>query len=98
MTSIKETAQQIRKEFKELGYVANKLSVRSGYAGFSAFVNVTIKFPVKCSLKELREKDEIKKIKSIIKKYENIDRCEVTGETLMGGNTYITLSYDGYTV
>lgn len=98
MTSIKETAQQIRKELKELGYGANKLSVRSGYAGFSAFVNVIIKFPVDCSLKELREREDIKKIKSIIKKYESIDRCEVTGETLMGGNTYITLSYDGYTV
>ena len=37
MTSIKETAQQIRKELKELGYGANKLSVRSGYAGFFCF-------------------------------------------------------------
>lgn len=98
MASIKETAQQIRKELKELGYGANKLSVRSGYAGYSAFINVNIKFPVDCSLKELRERDEIKKIKSIIKKYENIDRCKVTGETLMGGNTYITLQYDGYTI
>ena len=98
MISIKETAQQIRKELKELGYNSNKLSVRSGYVGYSAFINVNIKFPVDCSLKELREREDIKKIKSIIKKYESIDRCEVTGETLMGGNTYITLGYNGYTI
>ena len=33
---------------------------------------------------------------NIAKKYNEIDRCEVTGEILAGGNTFINVWYNNY--
>lgn len=91
----KETAEIIRKELKKLGYGSNKLSVRSGYRGYSAFVDVTVKFPIEGIA---RENEELINIKRAIRKFEEIDRCDVSGEILQGGNTYINLLYNGYII
>ena len=39
---------------------------------------------------------EVIKIKNIVQKFRQIDRCDVTGEILEGGNTYVNLYYNSY--
>lgn len=77
-----ELADMIRQSLKKAGYkVPSQISVRKRSA--SAY-DVEIK-----SLDI--DKDEIEKI---VKKFEDIDRDERTGEILSGGNTYVFVSYD----
>lgn len=75
-----EAAKEIRKKLKELKISPKQVSVRSD----SISVNV--------SIKDLSI--NLDKIKSIAKCYEHIDRCEISGETLLGGNLYISVDYD----
>lgn len=81
---VKETAQQIRADLKAAGYKARDISVRCNNIGYSSAVRITIKKA------NIRKSD----IEAIAKKYENIDRCDISGEILLGGNTYIFVDYD----
>lgn len=74
MMNTKEKAKQIRKELKEK-FPFTKFSVRCD-RGTSINVSWT-NFPTKRAVEE------------IVSKYEEIDRCEVTGEILSGGNLFV---------
>lgn len=41
----KEKAQELRNKLKEKGYKRNDISIRSGYCGYSSYIDVTIKNP-----------------------------------------------------
>jgi len=72
----KEIAKAIRKELKEkLGYTSRQISVRS----YGSSVDVVIK-------EESIDKEAVEKIAY---PFEEVDRCEVTGEVLAGGNTFV---------
>jgi hypothetical protein len=74
MMNVKETAKQIRKELKEK-FPFTKFSVRCERSGS---INVSwTDFPTE------------KAVEEIVSKYEQVQRCEVTGEILSGGNLFV---------
>ena len=74
MMNVKETAKQIRKELKEK-FPFTKFSVRCERSGS---INVSwTDFPTE------------KAVEEVVSKYEQIQRCEVTGEILSGGNLFV---------
>jgi Large polyvalent protein associated domain 29 len=74
MMNVKETAKQIRKELKEK-FPFTKFSVRCERSGA---INVSwTDFPTE------------KAVEKIVSKYEQVQRCEVTGEILSGGNLFV---------
>lgn len=74
MMNVKETAKQIRKELKEK-FPFTKFSVRCERSGS---INVSwTDFPTE------------KAVENVVSKYEQVDRCSVTGEVLSGGNLFI---------
>ena len=91
--TIKEKATALRDELKKLGYNNRKISIKSGYCSYSDYIDITIKFEVEGNP---RENEDIVRIKNISKKYDEIDRCEVTGEILAGGNTFINVWYNSH--
>lgn len=81
-----ELSDRIRQELKKAGYkVPSEISVRLlKKDAFSNRYDVTIKtFKV--------DKNDVEKI---VKKYENVDYDERTGEILSGGNNYVFVQYD----
>lgn len=74
MMNAKETAKKIRQELKEK-FPFVKFSVRCGRSG-SITVSWT-DFPTE------------KAVEEVVSKYEQVQRCEVTGEILSGGNLFI---------
>jgi len=84
-TTVTEQAKKIRKTLKEeLGLTSRKVSVKSGYCGYSSKIDVTVKDLLV----------DIKKVEKIANKFYSVDRCERSGEILQGGNTYVTVLYD----
>lgn len=74
----KEVAKDIRKELKK-HFPGTKFSVRSSH------ISITIhwdNFPT------------VKAVEEVVKKYEQVNRCEITGEYLSGGNLFINCSND----
>lgn len=72
--NVKETAKQIRKELKEK-FPFTKFSVRCERSGS---INVSwTDFPTE------------KAVGEVVSKYEQVQRCEVTGEILSGGNLFV---------
>lgn len=81
----KEKAAAIRKELKkQLGVTSRQVSVRSRNSGYDEAIDIKIK-----DLKINKAK-----VKEIVSRYEYIRRCEYSGETLLGGNTYIFVELD----
>jgi len=70
------TATKIKNAIKEAGY--NNRQVTVANRNYIAFV-LTIRS------EEVNPQD----IKEIARRFESISRCDVTGEILSGGNTYI---------
>ena len=81
----KEAAKQIRKELKaQFGYTAKQVSVRSNYGSIDIVIkDKTVSFA---------------KIEKVSEKYKSVSRCEVTGEILSGGNTFVILSIASVTI
>ena len=79
-----DVANEIRKELKKNGYSSREISVRKRHAGYSSAINVTIK-DLTINLKD---------IKKIVHKFENVGWDERTGEILSGGNTFVFVDYD----
>jgi len=75
----KQKAAEIRKQLKTLGYSARDVSVRSDHNS----LDITIR----------RNGLNVKAIRDIANSYENIRRCEASGEILSGGNTYVTVGF-----
>lgn len=66
----------IRQALRSIGYNARKVSVRSPYYGSITFT--------------IRDASvDRKAIEEFAKQYEEIDRCEASGEILSGGNTFV---------
>ena len=78
MTST-EKAKAIREALKEAGFNQKQISVKKQFSGYSVAFYVTI-----------RDTDiEKNTIKNIVNKFKSIDRDEITGEILAGGNDYV---------
>lgn len=85
--SAKEIATIIRGELKAAGHNSRKVSVRSEHFGISDGVNIQIKDP----------SVSLELVKSIAEPFESVRRCEITGDILGGGNTYISITdADGF--
>ena len=82
MTTTDE-AKTIRTALKAKGWSSRKVSVRANYFSMGSEIIVTIKdASVPMSV-----------VKEIAKAAEKIDRCEITGEILGGGNLYVDVNY-----
>ncbi len=80
----KELGKAIRNELKANGYKAKDISVRVRDSLYDTAVNINIKSPM------IRKSA----VESIVKKYDEIDRDERTGEILAGANTYVFVQYE----
>jgi hypothetical protein len=78
-----DTAKNIRNAIKALGYGSRDVGVRNDSYSLGSSVYVTIK----------RADIELEKIQAAASQFENIHRCEATGEILGGGNTYVHVRY-----
>lgn len=75
----KELAKELRSKLKELGYNRNMVSVTSDYDS----MHITVK----------AIDVDFKKVAELANSYEKLDRDEMTGEILQGGNTYVYIDY-----
>lgn len=69
---------------KELGLKPKDISIRIDYGGYSEAIRVEIKNLLISKID----------IENKLAKYRDVGRCEVTGEILQGGNTYVTVNYN----
>jgi len=76
-----ECLEEIRKELKAAGL--KNISIRSYYFAGGSAIDARLQ-------NELNEKDT-NTVKTILCKYDKVDRCLVTGEILSGGNCYVSL-------
>lgn len=77
--TMQELKQMVQNEIKKEGI---KVSIKVKFFGYDAGLIITYKG---------EDKNQIAQIKKIMKKYTSVDRCEITGEVLHGGNTYMDL-------
>ncbi len=75
----KEIAKKVRLFIKEMGFKRGDFSVTSDYNS------------VRIQPKEQVKLKELVKIEEYSEQFEKIDRCEVSGEILSGGNTYVSV-------
>lgn len=75
----KQKAAEIRNQLKTLGYTSRDVSVRSDHSS----LDITIR----------RSGLNVKAIRDIAESFENIRRCEASGEILSGGNTYVFIRF-----
>ena len=81
--STQEHAAQIRTELKALGIKARAVSVRCDLYSMGSSIYVTIKDPAV----------KLDTVQAIAGKAEHIDRDEMSGEILSGGNCFVKVSY-----
>lgn len=77
-------ADQLRAALKAAGFTRKQVSVRTGGGSTETSLDVTVR-DTTIALSAVEE---------LAGKYENIRRCEATGEILGGGNTFLDVSYD----
>lgn len=77
------TAQRLRAEFRARGWTARAVSVRSARSSTDSSLHVTIRSA------SVRKSE----VAAIARRFESIARDEVTGEILLGGNTYVRVAY-----
>jgi len=76
-------AQTVRAELKANGINSRQVSVRTDNYSMGSSIDVTI-----------RDADiDPEQVVPIAHKVERIDRCEITGDILNGGNTYVHVQY-----
>jgi len=73
-------AAQIREFLKKNKLTNRQVSVKSDHNS----VTVTVKTPI----------PNYKALKEFAQSLEKIDRCSITNEILLGGNTYVSVSFD----
>jgi hypothetical protein len=89
MSHIKDLKKRIRDGLKAAGYNSRKVSVTEEPGGLEYCMNVRIK----------DDGVDAEKVKEIAEKERKVDRCEVSGEVLAGGNTYVFVhGYEGYLI
>lgn len=79
----RETAKTIRVALKSNGWNSRKVSVRVRDLGISSAVDITIK----CASVNPA------KVREIVEGHQHIDRCEISGEILGGGNLYTSIDF-----
>lgn len=79
-----EKTKSIRAAYKKLGWNNRQISVRAAGVTHSDSISVVIK---DLSI-------GIAAVRNVAMRHEKIDRCEITGDILLGGNTYVQVSYD----
>ena len=84
MKTTKEIAKEIRAALKSKGWNARKVSVRTEHYTVDAAISITIK--------DLDVPIDV--VEEIAAGRGHIDRCQVTGEILCGGNLYVDVAYD----
>lgn len=82
-TTLKEATATIRKALKAMGYSSRDISVRGESYSMGSSITVTVK---------VRGVD-LKAIKAVAEQAQRIDRCEITGEILSGGNRFVEVDY-----
>lgn len=78
-------ADRLRAKLKAAGYNARRVTVRHDHYSMGSSIDVTIRDPDV-------GRDTIKALAS---EFERVDRCEITGEILSGGNRYLDVKYSG---
>ncbi|NBU34877.1 hypothetical protein EBS40_09730 [bacterium] len=76
----KDIAKLIREQLKKLGITSKQVSVTSDYNSISA------------RIKDVSIQPKI--IEDLVHQHQKLDRCEFTGEILLGCNTYTSVCYD----
>jgi hypothetical protein len=82
--SARENAEKLRAEYKAKGWNSKKISVRVVPVTYSMSIEVTVR-----SLEV-----DFKAAKEMAEEYSNARTCEASGETLLGGNTYVSVEWD----
>lgn len=83
-TTAAQDASAIRTELKKhYGITSRQVSVRASSYSMGSSIDVTINDPAV----------DIREVKNAADRHEKIDRCQVTGEILSGGNRYLSVSY-----
>ena len=77
-----ETAKEVRKTIKKLGYSAKQVSVRKDGGS------------VKVNIKALEASKNIDKIEAAVKVFEHYRTDDFSGEILSGGNTFVFVGID----
>jgi len=83
MTTAAESTKIIRTELKKIGISNRRVSVRAENYSMGSSINIEIKDATIA----------MSTVKAIAEKQERIDRCEITGDILSGGNRYLHISY-----
>lgn len=78
----KQAAADLRNAYKAKGWTARMISVRTEYFSMGSAVNVSVKDAAV-------DFDEAERLAHEI--CESISRCEITGDILGGGNTYVSV-------
>lgn len=76
-------ADELRAKLKTAGYNARRVTVRHDHFSMGSSLDVTIRDPGA----------DFAAIKKIASEFEHIDRCEITGEILSGGNRYLHITW-----
>lgn len=84
MSDTKQDAAAIRAELKRHGYNARRVSIRTDYYSLGSSIYATI-----------RDADvDVEKVTKIVERIgKHVRRCEISGDILSGGNTYVHISY-----
>lgn len=80
MEKRKTKAQEVAAKLKAIGITNKQVSCRGDYNS------------INCRVKDLSIDLEV--VKQIAYEYQKIDRCDYSGEILLGGNTYVFVEYD----
>ncbi len=81
--SATDAAKKIRETLKRLGWSSRAVSVRAEYFSMGSAINVRIK----------RADVPLNIVSPIARFFEEIRRCEYTGDILSGGNMYVSCRY-----
>lgn len=84
-TSLKEATANVRTALKAMGYGPREISVRGESYSMGSSINVCVK---------VRGVD-LKAVEAVAMGAERVDRCEITGDILSGGNRFVHVKYDG---
>lgn len=83
MTTAAESTKIIRTALKSIGISNRRVSVRAENYSMGSSINIEIKDATIA----------MSTVKAIAETQERIDRCEITGDILSGGNRYLHISY-----
>lgn len=83
-TTAAQDAAAIRKAFKAKGWTSRDISVRSDSYSMGSSIDIKVK----------RRGIDLATVKAIAETFERVRRCELTGETLSGGNRFVSVGYD----